>query len=924
MSDDATVQPVSPENGTVAESGRSDIPASGLEADAYARWVEKQALSESDAQYMAERMMLQWRSRPSFHLLMHVERGEEGALADTLDSLGEQLYKEWGLSIVSPEAPPQGWQQLANVEWLTIDVPPAEAMSAVVAQSAADWFVCVEAGVRLAPDALYSWADYLNLHPSWRLIYSDEDSIDVDGKRRDPLFRPDANLDLLRSMHYMGDELVVRGDVLREVGGIGGSEGANAYDLALQVFDHSGIGAIGHVPKVLVHRDVRYCRRRDDIVVSGNRIAALRRHLERRRVAAIVEPGLLHGTFHVEYRLTRRPRVTIVIVARGGNSRLGDCVEAILARTSYGNFEVLVTACSEPVGDWDDSRVRILTGTTEIFAQRCNAAARAASGEFLVFIDNEALVGHEDWLDRLVANGLRDEVGVVGARLIDAFQRVVHAGFVLGMQGTVGPPGKGSRLDSAGYLGRLQVTQNLSAVSSACLLISKNLYDSLGGMDEERFPQLFADVDLCLRADERGYLTVWTPFVSLVGGPRLAEAGETAAAEREALYERWLHRLASDPAYNPNLSLVDTAVAVEADVVPGWDPVFRERPRVMAFPLDGLATGHYRVWGPLGALDRAAVAQYSLLPVHGANSRQLRVPSLPELQRLAPDTLLIQHGYFDIFLDWLVRYRAHSRTRIVFGQDDNLLDVPEKNSLKASLIGDLKGRLARALRHCDRLVVTTEPLMDVYRQFIDDIVVVPNNLDGTRWLGLRSLRRVGRKPRVGWAGALQHLGDLDWLEPAVRQLSREVEWVFMGMCPDGLRPYVHEFHEPVAFDDYPRKLASLDLDLAIAPLEMHVFNEGKSDLRLLEYGALGWPVIASDIYPYQNKPVVCLPNDPARWIAAIRERVNDLDALAVEGDRLRDWVHANRLLENNLDAWMNALFSSEVLAGFRAPCALAA
>jgi glycosyltransferase involved in cell wall biosynthesis len=214
--------------------------------------------------------------------------------------------------------------------------------------------------------------------------------------------------------------------------------------------------------------------------------------------------------------------------------------------------------------------------------------------------------------------------------------------------------------------------------------------------------------------------------------------------------------------------------------------------------------------------------------------------------------------------------------------------------------------------------------MDVYRQFIDDIVVVPNNLDGTRWLGLRSLRRVGRKPRVGWAGALQHLGDLDWLEPAVRQLSREVEWVFMGMCPDGLRPYVHEFHEPVAFDDYPRKLASLDLDLAIAPLEMHVFNEGKSDLRLLEYGALGWPVIASDIYPYQNKPVVCLPNDPARWIAAIRERVNDLDALAVEGDRLRDWVHANRLLENNLDAWMNALFSSEVLAGFRAPCALAA
>jgi hypothetical protein len=179
-----------------------------------------------------------------------------------------------------------------------------------------------------------------------------------------------------------------------------------------------------------------------------------------------------------------------------------------------------------------------------------------------------------------------------------------------------------------------------------------------------------------------------------------------------------------------------------------------------------------------------------------------------------------------------------------------------------------------------------------------------------------SLRRVGLKPRVGWAGAEQHHGDLEWLEPVVRALADEVEWVFMGMCPDNLRRHIAEFHEPVSFDQYPDKLASLDLDLAIAPLEMHPFNECKSDLRILEYGALGWPVVATDIYPYQGKPVTCVPNEPDQWVAAIRERIYDLDALEVEGDRLRNWVLTHRLIEHHLGEWVEALFSDEVLREF--------
>jgi glycosyltransferase involved in cell wall biosynthesis len=135
-----------------------------------------------------------------------------------------------------------------------------------------------------------------------------------------------------------------------------------------------------------------------------------------------------------------------------------------------------------------------------------------------------------------------------------------------------------------------------------------------------------------------------------------------------------------------------------------------------------------------------------------------------------------------------------------------------------------------------------------------------------------------------------------------------VDWIFFGMCLDELKPYVKEIHGfQLSHQDYISKLASLNLDLAVAPLEIHPFNEAKSNLRLLEYGYLGWPVICSDIYPYQTAPVKHVSNEPHAWIAAIRERIHDLDAAQAEGDRLRQWVVDNYMLEDHLDAWMAAL-----------------
>jgi hypothetical protein len=160
---------------------------------------------------------------------------------------------------------------------------------------------------------------------------------------------------------------------------------------------------------------------------------------------------------------------------------------------------------------------------------------------------------------------------------------------------------------------------------------------------------------------------------------------------------------------------------------------------------------------------------------------------------------------------------------------------------------------------------------------------------------------------VGWAGGGQHHGDLEFIAPVIEATKDEVDWVFMGMCLDQIRPYVKEYHAGVAFDLYPQKLADLDLDLAIAPLEYNNFNMAKTNLRLLEYGILGWPVLCSDITPYQGAPVTLVGNNVKHWLKAIREKIHEPEALLKEGQALQQWVLSNYLLEDHLDEWLAAL-----------------
>ena len=367
-------------------------------------------------------------------------------------------------------------------------------------------------------------------------------------------------------------------------------------------------------------------------------------------------------------------------------------------------------------------------------------------------------------------------------------------------------------------------------------------------------------------------------------------------AAREEMLQRWLPTLARDPAYNANLSLAGNGFGFEYGTRRVHHPLL---PQVLCYPADATGCGHYRVRQPFAALREEGLIDGLISAVHLAPV---------ELERFGARSVVFQRQIMEPQIEGIREVKELSGVFKVYELDDYLPNLPLKSVHRDTMPKDILRSLRQAVALTDRFVVSTEPLAEALRDLHGDIRVVPNFLPEHWWGNLRSQRRRGRKPRVGWAGGSSHLGDLELITDLVKALKDEVEWVFFGMCPAAIRPYVHEVHAGVEIDTYPAALARLDLDLAVAPVEQNLFNECKSNLRLLEYGACGFPVVCSDLECYKGDlPVTRVKNRFRDWVEAIRMHINDLDATAEAGDRLRAAVHRDWMLEGaGLQRWRDA------------------
>ncbi|MHB1881332.1 MAG: glycosyltransferase family protein [Acidithiobacillus sp.] len=319
-------------------------------------------------------------------------------------------------------------------------------------------------------------------------------------------------------------------------------------------------------------------------------------------------------------------------------------------------------------------------------------------------------------------------------------------------------------------------------------------------------------------------------------------------------------------------------------------------PFLLVHPADQYACGNYRVRWPLDVLLRNGLA-------HGVESSYLL--DAGTLADLNPDVVVFQRL---IELDQIARlkqYRKESDAFFVFELDDLITNMPGDNRFSGLFPRQTMDRLRQAIGLCDRLVVSTPALAEAYGEFAPDVVVCPNSLPNIPWASLSRHRRHGDRPRVGWAGSTGHLGDFKILYPVVKATTHLVDWVFLAALPNVLRRYAAEVHPLVPIADYPPKLACLDLDLAVAPLEVHHYNDAKSNLRLLELGAMGYPVICSaGVGAFDcDLPVTRVDNRSDAWIDAIVAAITDRDALAGQGDALRQAIHADWLMDGRVDMW---------------------
>lgn len=513
--------------------------------------------------------LAQLRAQPLISVLVAIPTSGAAALRRTLESVRAQSYARWELCLGAGAGLDAATEHVLDeaaagdprvlVKRLPDAADVVASANGAFAAASGDLVGLLEPGDVLAPDALYHVAALLDVESETDVVYSDEDRLDADRLRHAPFFKPDWSPDLLLSTAYLGRFTAVRRRLLDETGGFRpGFHGHHEHDLLLRVTERAR--QVSHVARVLCHRGPAPAPAPGPEAATGGRRAVEEALARRGTVAAVEVVGA--GAYHVRYPIAGSPLVSIIIATRDRLPLLRQCIRSIEERTAYRRYEILVVD--------NDSREPDALSYLEALARRWpvyrspgtfnfaainNLGVRHARGEHLLFLNNDTQVIAPDWLEAMIEHAQRPEVGAVGAKLLFPDGRIQHAGVVVGLGGIAGHAFKhhtGVRADRAGLP---DVVRNCSAVTGACLMVSRARFDEVQGFDE-RLRVVFNDIDLCLRLRERGHLIVFTPRALLYHYESASRGRREPPDDLKLFRSRWGDALRrGDPYYNPNLTL---------------------------------------------------------------------------------------------------------------------------------------------------------------------------------------------------------------------------------------------------------------------------------------------------------------------------------------------------------------------------------
>lgn len=546
----------------------------------YEQWYENhKALPEELEKQKNEK----WKRKPLISIVVPVYNTPQVFLRQMIESVQNQSYSEWELCIgnASPENKEmkkilEEYKKDARIK--EVEIPENKGISQntnrAMEIASGEWIGLLDHDDLLAPNALYEIAKAVNEHPDAEVIYTDEDKVTTDLKEHfQPHLKPDFNLDLLRSNNYICHFFVASRDLIKRVGGFRPEfNGAQDYDLILRCTEQAK--QIVHIPKILYHWRVHKASTADNPASkmyafdAGKR--AIEEHLVRCRTKGTVQHTKDLGFYRVKYEICGEPLVSIIIPNKDQSEALKKCLDSIREKTSYRNYEIIIVENNSEEPETfafykkiAGEKIKVVTWEGEFnYSAINNFGVRHARGDYLLLLNNDVEIINGDWLTEMLSHCQRKEVGIVGAKLYYPDNTIQHAGIIIGIGGVAGSVFVGLPRAFSGYLHKASIQLDLSAVTAACMLVKRSVFEQVGGL-EEKLKVAFNDVDFCLRVREKGYLVVYDPYAELYhyesktrGAEDTKEKIRRFQTEIEYMRSHWIGLLKKgDPYYNCNLSL---------------------------------------------------------------------------------------------------------------------------------------------------------------------------------------------------------------------------------------------------------------------------------------------------------------------------------------------------------------------------------
>ena len=509
-------------------------------------------------------------------------------LKDLVRSMMYQSYANWELCLVnaSPEdvhltSLLENWamrDKRIRVIRLEKNLGIAQNTNAGIEASTGEFIAFLDHDDFLEPDALFCYVDALNKDKTIDVFYSDEDKTDEYAAHYFyPHFKSDFNIDLLHANNYMCHFLAVRKSLVDTVGGLNEKfDGAQDYDFVLRLTEHTK--KIYHCPRILYHWR---CSNQSTAANQGNKMyaihagkAALNAHYKRIGWNARAQEGAVDGWYQTKFTLKEEPLVSILIPNKDHTDDLDVCLNSFFERADYQNYEFIIIennsvlpetfAYYEKIEKEHDNVKVVYWEAGFNYSAINNFGFKFAKGDYIMLLNNDVELITPDIFQSMLGFCMRPEVGIVGAKLLYNDHTVQHAGVLVGAGGLADHVFKGIHEDDPGYMGRAISSQDVSAVTAACLLVKRSVYEEVGGLEEE-FQVAFNDVDFCLKVRKAGYLIVYDADVKLFHYESKSRGMEDTTDrfirfgnEMMLLNSKWdILSTFVDPYYNPNLSYLE-------------------------------------------------------------------------------------------------------------------------------------------------------------------------------------------------------------------------------------------------------------------------------------------------------------------------------------------------------------------------------